>query len=40
LKDLVCVKKISEAIKSEIEKYLADVFDEACLNDDFDILAW
>jgi hAT family C-terminal dimerisation region len=40
LKDFIRVKKISESIKSEIDDYLADAFDEASLDDDFDILAW
>jgi hypothetical protein len=40
LKDFICVKKISDPIKSEIDKYLADAFDEASLDDKFDILSW
>jgi hypothetical protein len=40
LKDIICVKKISEPIKSELDEYIADALDEASLDDDFDILAW
>jgi hypothetical protein len=40
LKYFIRIKKISEPIKSEIDKYLADALDEASLDDDFDILSW
>jgi hypothetical protein len=39
LKDFIFVKKIFDPIKSEIEEYLADLLDEASLDDEFDILA-